>query len=191
MRSGADVSGRSAFGEGEEVLFLENGLDEADCEGRIAAVDVSDVVRILFIDFVDDETEDFAEVVVICFGVFLGGADGKGVGEDAGGGASLEEADFFEGGEGEEVLVAVGVEDEAFEVVEVFLAEAAGDAGFEAEETEDGGEGNGAGNQFFEGVVLGGRVRAVVEVLLDFEGAAEDVGLGIFHYFFGEVDVDL
>ena len=44
------------------------------------------------------------------------------------------------------MLVAVGVEDEAFEVVEVFLAEAAGDAGFEAEETEDGGEGHGAGD---------------------------------------------
>ena len=68
---------------------MEDGLDEADCEGCIAAVDVGDVVGVLFVDFVDDETEDFAEVVVVCFSIFLGGTDGERVGEDAGGGARL------------------------------------------------------------------------------------------------------
>ena len=33
--------------------------------------------------------------------------------------------------------------------------------------------------------MLGGGVGAVVEILLNFKGTAEDVGLGVFHYFFG------
>ena len=64
-------------------------MDEADGEGRIAAVDVGDIVGVLFVDFVDDETEDLAKVIVICFGTFLGSANGERVCEDASGGAGL------------------------------------------------------------------------------------------------------
>ena len=44
----------------------------------------------------------------------------------------MEELGLLERVEREEVLIAVGVEDLAFESVEVAGAEAAGDAGFEA-----------------------------------------------------------
>ena len=63
MRGAADAvggggGGGGAFGDGQEVLFLDDGLDEADGQGGVAAVDVGDVVGVLFVDFVDHQFED-------------------------------------------------------------------------------------------------------------------------------------
>ena len=58
VRGAADAGGGGAFGDGQEVLFLDDGLDEADGQGGIAAVDVGDVVGVLLVDFVDDQFED-------------------------------------------------------------------------------------------------------------------------------------
>ena len=78
------------------------------------------------------------------------------------------------------MLVAVGVQNLAFEGFEIFGAHAACDGGFEAEETQDGGDWGVAGDHFFNVVVLVGGVGAGGEVLLDFEVFVEEVGGGCF-----------
>lgn len=143
--AGVGEGGFCARGEGEEVGFLDDGLDEADGEGGVAAVDVCDVRWVGLVDFVDDEAEGFADggIVGASGGVVAGASDADGGlregGEDVAACAGEEEAHPLEAVEREEVLVAVGVEDEGLEVLEVLGAEAAGDAGFETQEAEDSG----------------------------------------------------
>lgn len=89
------------------------------------------------------------------------------------------------------MLVAVGVEDLPLKGIEVFLAEAPKDAGFEAKEAEDCGEGRVSRDEFLDSFVLGGGVCAGDEVLLDFEDAAEGFGVeGLFFDFLSQTDLD-
>lgn len=131
VRGAADAAAIAAGAarDGEEERLLDDALHEADAEGRVAAVDVRDVVGLLLVDFFDDESEDFAEVGVVRFCALAvaaaAAADGVGDQEGVGRGSGVEELHLFEGVEGEEVLVAVGVEDEAFEVIEIFGTDAA------------------------------------------------------------------
>lgn len=175
-------------------------MDDADREGCVARVDVCDVSRIGLVYFVHDQTEGFAEVGVVGFGTgsvvcctgLIGIRVGARDGEEQGVGCrtGLEEGHFLQPVEGEEMLVPVRKQDLAFEGFEVAGAEAAGDAGFEAEEAENGSERDGAGDELFDGGVLVGGVGAGGDVLLDFEDTAEGFGAGLFHDLFGEVGVD-
>ena len=79
----------------------------------------------MFVDFVNDEPQGFSKVRIVCFLGGVGGGIGTREEKGVGGGAGLEERHLFEGVEGEEMLVAVGVQDEAFEGVEVFGPQAA------------------------------------------------------------------
>ena len=174
----------------QELLFLDDGLHETDTQRRVAAIDVSDVVGVLLIDFVDDESQALAQSVVVCDFAFVGTAsDADGDIERVCCRTSNEEAHFLEVVQCEDVLVAVGVENLPFEIVEVLGAEAACDGAFEAEETEDCDQGNVAGDELFDFVVLSCGVDTGDKVLLDLEDAIEGVRLGVFKHLFGEICV--
>ena len=110
--AGRCVGGRGSAGfyESEEIRFLKDALDEAHGEGRVAAVDVGYVVWVLLVDFIDYESQGFAEVVVVCSCACYGAAASDGEVEGVGSDTRFEEVHFLKGVEGEEVLVAVGME---------------------------------------------------------------------------------
>ena len=73
MRRAADAvvaGGRGALGDGEEVLLLDDALHEANAERGVAAIHVRDIIRVLLVDFLDDEPERFAQVGVVGFGAY-------------------------------------------------------------------------------------------------------------------------
>lgn len=136
--------GFSARGKGEEVRFLDDSLHETHGERRVPAVYVCDVSGVSLVDFVDDEAERFADggVVGSSGGVACtaSGAERslREGGEHVSACAGDKKTHFLEAVEREEVLVAIGVEDERLENFEVFWAETAGDAGFETQQAEYG-----------------------------------------------------
>ena len=97
----------------------------------------------MFVDVFDYEAEGFADGGVVGLLLWSRRGGGGSTGDDLKGiacaGARDQEAGFLEGGEGEEMLIAVCLEDLLLEVLEVFEFEAAVEGAHEAEKAEDCG----------------------------------------------------